>query len=116
MFVFCLLQFLNHCFERLWVVHREVSEHLSVELDVTFTEFPHEFAVRHAVFTNTCVDTLNPKATEVSFLVLTTDISVLHSFLYSILRYGPNILTATKVSFGLLHYFLAPCSRRYTVY
>ena len=59
---------------------------------------------------------LYPKATEVSFLVLATYVSILHSFLYSILRYGPNILTTTKVSFGLLHYFLASCSRRYTVY
>ena len=90
---------IDDCFERLWVVHGEVSENLAVETDVLLRELAHELRVRDAVLTGSGVDSLDPEGTEITLLGLAVTISVL--------RYSPDILSGEEITAGSLENLLA---------
>ena len=71
-----LLYFINDALERLRVVHGKVSKYFTVKVDVGFLKSAHQLRVRHAVLTRSCVDTLDPKSSEVSLLRFSIAVSV----------------------------------------
>lgn len=98
---------IDDCFERLWVVHGEVGENLAVETDVLLRELAHELRVRDAVLTRGRVDSLDPEGTESTLLGLTVTVSVSETFLVSVLRYCPDILSGEEITAGSLKNLLA---------
>ena len=98
---------IDDCFERLWVVHGEVSENLAVETDVLLRELAHELRVRDAVLTGGGVDSLDPEGTEITLLGLAVTVSVGETFLVSVLRYSPDILSGEEITAGSLKNLLA---------
>ena len=53
----------NYCLECLRLVHREVSQNLTVQGDTLLIELTDKLRVRHTVSANTCVDTGDPQLT-----------------------------------------------------
>ena len=72
--------------------------------------------IRHTVFSCTCVDTRDPKRSEISFLLFSTALSIFHCFFHGVFSYGPNIFSSTEKTFSLLHYFFSASSRSYCIY
>ena len=98
---------IDDCFERLWVVHGEVSENLAVETDVLLRELAHELRVRDAVLTGSGVDSLDPEGTEITLLGLAVTISIGKTLLVSVLCNCPNILPGQEITAGSLENLLA---------
>lgn len=98
---------IDDCFERLWVVHSEVSENLAVETDVLLRELAHKLGVRDAVLTGGGVDSLDPEGAEGTLLGLAVTIGVGETFLVSVFRYCPDILSGEEVTAGSLENLLA---------
>ena len=98
---------IDDCFERLRVVHGEVGENLAVETDVLLCELAHELRVRDAVLAGSGVDSLDPKGTECALLGLAVTVSVGETFLVSVFRYSPDILSGEEITAGSLENLLA---------
>ena len=107
---FSLLYLFHDSLESLRIVHGEVSEHLTVNLDASLRKFTHQGTITHTLQTGSCVDTLNPQAAESALLVTTVTISIGQTLLPSVLGYCPNILTGSKVATGELQNSLTLCS------
>ena len=98
---------IDDCFERLRVVHGEVGENLAVETDVLLSELAHELRVGDAVLTGSGVDSLDPESAEATLLGLAVTVSVGETFLVSVLRYSPDILSGEEITAGSLENLLA---------
>ena len=98
---------IDDCFERLRVIHSEVGENLTVETDVLLCELAHELRVRDAVLTGSGVDSLDPEGTECTLLGLAVTVSVSETFLVSVLRYSPDILSGEEITAGSFKNLLA---------
>ena len=98
---------IDDCFERLWVVHGEIGENLAVETDVLLRELAHELREGDAVLTGSGVDSLNPESAEATLLGLAVTVSVGETFLVSVLRYSPDILSGEEITAGSLENLLA---------
>ena len=98
---------IDDCFERLWIVHCEIGENLTVETDVLLGELAHELGVRDAVLAGSGVDSLDPEGTESTLLGLAVTIGVGETFLVGVLRYSPDILSGKEITAGSLENLLA---------
>lgn len=98
---------IDDCFERLRVVHGEIGENLAVETDVLLRKLAHELRVGDAVLTGSGVDSLDPESAEVTLLGLAVTVSVGETFLVSVLRYSPDILSGEEITAGSLENLLA---------
>lgn len=98
---------IDDCFERLWIVHSEVSENLTVKTDVLLGELAHKLGVRDAVLTGGGIDSLNPEGTESTLLGLAVTVGVGETFLVSVFRYSPDILSGKEITAGSLKNLLA---------
>ena len=105
-----LLNLLYDGLESLGVVHSEVGENLTVDLDTCLSEVTHEYRVAETLLTSGSVDTLNPQRTEVALLVTTITIGVGQTLLPCVLCYCPNILAGSEVAAGKLQNSLTLCS------
>ena len=105
-----LLSLLNDGLESLRVVHSEVSEHLTVDLDASLVKVAHELRVGEAFEASGSVDTLNPESAEVALLVATVTEGVGQTLLPSVLGNGPNVLAGTIVTASEFEDSLALCS------
>ncbi len=94
---FCLGNNSLECFR---MVHGQISQYLTINFDTCLVQCTHQFRIRHSFQTSSCVDTLNPQCTEITFLVLTVTICVGQSFFPSIFGYSPYVLSCTKITFG----------------
>ena len=99
--------------KRLGIVHGEVSKNLTVETDILLGEFAHELGIGDPVLTRGGVDPLDPKGAEVALLGLAVAIGVSQTFLISVLRYGPDVLSGEEISAGSLENLLAASPRGY---
>lgn len=104
-----LLYLLNDGLESVRVVDCEVSKNLTVDFNTILVESTHELAVAQVIETCSSIDTLNPQSTEVTLLITTVAISIGETLLISILRNGPDILTGTIVTLGLLQKSCSLC-------
>ena len=86
-----LLYCFNDFFECGGVVHRQIGQHLTVELDALGVDFTHKFRIGHTVAAGCGVDTLNPQAAELTFFVLTIAVSVGKTFLDGVFGDRPDI-------------------------
>ena len=107
---FSLLHLLHDGLESLGVVHGEVGEHLTVDLDTGLGELAHEDRVAQTFLTSGSVDTLDPQGAEVALLVTAITIGIGQSLLPCVLGYCPNILAGTEVTAGKLQNVLTLCS------
>jgi len=97
------------------MVDSEVSEDLAVDLDALSVKSAHETRVGETFETCSSVDTLYPKRTEVTLLVLAITESVGESLLPSILGDCPNVLASTVVPTRELKDALALSARSYMI-
>ena len=97
------------------MVHREVSEDLTVDLDTLSVESTHQARVREPFETRCSVDTLDPKSAEVALLVLTVTERIGQTLLPSVLGYGPDVLASTIVPTRELKDALALSARSYMI-
>lgn len=102
------LSLIHDRLERLLVIHRQVSEDLTIDLDTLLVEHAHELRVGEPLLTCSCIDTLDPEGTESALLDLTIAVSVGKTLLPGILSYRPDITTCAIVATGLLEDSLAP--------
>ena len=91
------------------MVHREVGEHLAVELDTALVKFAHKDRVRDTVDAATGVDTVDPQRAELALLVLTVAVGVGLTFLPLVLGDGPYVFTSAPITFGAVEDFLSAC-------
>ena len=93
-----LLHGVYNSLESLGVVHRQVGKHLAVELDVLLGNFADEFRVRHVEAAYCCIDTCDPKCTEVALFHLPLDVGVQQALLIRVLRNGVNVSPCSEVT------------------
>src|ERR1041385_4351104 len=98
------------------MIHGQVGQHLTVEIDTCFLKLTHEFRVRHIVLPYTGIDTRNPERAIVALLGFAITISISETFFDSIFSYCPHILFTAEESFGRLEHAFASFSRGYIVY
>ena len=96
--------------ESLGIVHSEVSEHLTVDLDTSLMKVTHELRVRKTFEASSCVDTLNPKSAEIALLVAAITEGIGQTLLPSVLGNGPNVLAGTIVTASEFEDSLTLCS------
>ena len=77
--------------ESLGVIHREVSENLTVHSDTFSVALTHKLRIGHTVHTSGSVDTLNPQAAVISLLLFAVAIGELQAFLDSIFSDCPDV-------------------------
>lgn len=104
-----LLHLGNQGFERLGVVHGQVSQDLTVEGDAFLVEEVDELRVGQALFTHGGVDTGDPQAAVFALLEFAAYIGVGHTFLYNVFGNGVDILALAIETFGLLEDLFAAC-------
>jgi hypothetical protein len=80
------------------VIHTEVCEHLTVDVDTLSVEETHQLRVRQAFETSGSVDTLDPEGAEVALLVTTVAESVSQTLFPSVLGYSPYVTTCAEVT------------------
>jgi hypothetical protein len=93
------LGLLSYNRKRCWVRESDLSQHLSVELDLSFRKSTDELAVGKAVQARSRVDSNDPETTEISLLSATISVRELQRFLYSSLSELETSVTTTAVSF-----------------
>ena len=98
------------------MVHRQIGQHLAVQVYTGFLELAHELRVRQAILADTGVDSLDPYPSEFPLFLLAVPVGIYQSFFDGIFGYGPDILLAAKESFGQLHDSLTFSPRGYVVY
>ena len=81
------------------MVHREVRKNFPVQLDAFCIKFADESRIRQSVLTGSCVDTLDPQCTEVTFLLFTAFVCVSQTALNGILGNGPYIFATAEIAF-----------------
>ena len=81
----------NNLLECLGLVHRQVGQHLAVEADTFGVEFTHKFGIGHSVVAGCGVDTYNPQAAEVSFLLLAMAVSERKTSFDGVFGDRPNV-------------------------
>ena len=96
--------------ESLGIVHGEVGEHLTVDLDTGLVDQAHELGIGEILETSSCIDTLDPESAEVALFLLTVTISVSQTLLPGVLGYCPYIAAASIVTAGEFEDFLSLCS------
>ena len=111
-----VFSFLYDGFERLRLIHSEVSEHLAVDFDTCFLQRAHQLAVAQSFETSGSVDTLNPQCAEITLFVLAIAISILETFLPSVLGNCPYVGTATKIASCEAHDLLTTVTRSDVIY
>ena len=89
------------------MIHTEVSEDLTVDVDAICMEQTHELRVAQALQTGSGIDTHNPKSAEVALVVTTIAECVSQTLLPGILSNGPHILAGTNVTSGEAENLLA---------
>ena len=100
---FCLLEIIlfhlvNDCLESLRIIHCEVSEHLTVDLDTCLVDKTHQTLVGEVLQRGGSIDTLGPESAEITPIVLAAGISVGMTFFPSVLGNGPYVFAGAKVA------------------
>jgi len=80
------------------MVHSQISQYFSVEIDAISGEEVHQPGVRNAIQTGTGIDTGNPEGTESALLAAAVAVGVPHSFVYRIFSYGIHLTAGTEVT------------------
>ena len=107
-----LLDLIHHSFESIRMIHSQISQYLSIELNALLRTLAHKFAIWHPVLTSTGIDSLNPEGSKLTFALLSTWVSIEKSLLYSVFGDGPNVFSGTVVPFGHLEDFFSARPRR----
>jgi hypothetical protein len=68
------LQGLHDLLEGSGLIHGQISQDLTINLDLSTFKGGNKFAVRHIMFTDGSIDTRGPEGTEVAFPVFTVTI------------------------------------------
>ena len=102
-----ILDFVNNCFEGFRMIHTEVSEDLTVDVDAVGMEQTHELGIAETLKTGSCVNTLNPECAELTLLQFAAYISIGKTFFVGVFGNGPHVLTGTEVTSGQTQNFLS---------
>src|SRR6185436_17974357 len=98
--------------ERRLVLHRQVGEHLAVDLDVRLLEPGHERAVAHSQLAHRCVDARNPQRAHGTLLVAAVAVGVLPRLHHRLFGDAEDVAAAAAEALGLPDYFLVARARR----
>ena len=82
------------------MIHGQIGQDFSVELDALFMDVVHEFGVGRSIHAGAGIDTCNPEAAEGAFFVAAVAVGVLEGFFYGVFGYGIDVFTRTEVAFG----------------
>ena len=110
MFALSILYFVANCLECLWVVHTEVCEDLTVDVDTVSVEETHELRVAETLEASGSIDTLDPECAEVALVVTTITECVSKTLFLGVLSYSPYILACADVTSCKSEDFLASCT------
>src|SRR5579872_4455071 len=94
--------------KRCLVVHREIGEHLAVDVDRRLLEAIHERAVRKAKLAHRGVDARDPQRAELAFSRSPVAILVLPRLHHRFLRDAIDVVAPAAVALGLLDHLLVP--------
>src|ERR1043166_9492462 len=87
-------------FERLRIVHREVSECFTVDVDLLYRQLVDELRVAQAVLAHTYIDTLYPQSAHLTFLRFAVAVSIGLTFFPNVLGDGQYILALSPETPG----------------
>src|SRR6185436_18354564 len=93
------------------LVHRQIREHLAIDVDTGLLEAIDETAVAQVELAGRRVDALDPQRAEVAFLEPAAAICVLAGLDDGLLRSAEYLATGVVVALRLLENFLVACTR-----
>ena len=93
------------------MVHRQVGEHLAVELEAFGLYLAHEFGVGHPVLARGGVDALDPQPAERPFFIFPVAIGVREALFDRVFGNRPYVASRPEVALGQLHYLFSPRPR-----
>src|SRR6185436_9548128 len=99
--------------ERGLVAHREVGEHLAVDLEVGPLESRHEHAIAHDELAHRRIDARDPERAKLALLHAAVAVRVLPRFHQRLLGDAVDVLAPAAESLGLLEDLLVARARRY---
>src|SRR3982074_1892336 len=105
----------DFCESRL-VEHRQVREHLAVDLDIGALQARHERAVGHSELAHRRVDAGDPQRAERALLLPAVTVSVLPGLHPRLLGDPVDVAAAAAESLGLLEDLLVARARRYSTF
>src|SRR5688572_13218269 len=94
------------------VAHREIREHLAIDLDVGPLHSGHECAVAQAQFAHRGIDPGDPQPAKIALAIAAVAVRILSRLHHRLLRYAKDILAATAKTFRLGEDFLVARARR----
>src|SRR5574341_996125 len=95
------------------VAHREIGQHLAVDLDVRALEPGHENAVAHAELAHGGVDARDPQRADLALLDPAVAERILPRLHQRLLGYAVDVLAPAAETLGLLEDLLVARARRY---
>ncbi len=93
------------------MIHGQVGQDFSVELNALFMDVVHEFGVGGTIHAGAGIDACDPEAAESALFVAAVAIGILKGFFYGIFGYGIDVFTCTEVAFSQFEDFLATLAR-----
>ena len=106
---------LDNSRKSLRVVHGQMCQNLSVELDIRLAQRPHELGIGGAVEASTGIDTCNPQTAELTFAGTTVPVLILKGLVDGVLGNGVYVATTAPIAFGHSHDHLAALAGGYSV-
>src|SRR5262245_13140526 len=100
--------------ERRLVLHRQIGEHLAVDLDVGALEPGHEGAVAHAQLAHRGVDARDPQGAHGALLGAAVAVRVLPRLHHRLLGDAVDVAAAAAEAFRLRQDLLVARARRYS--
>src|SRR5205085_10968301 len=94
------------------VHHREVGEHLAIDVDLRLLQAGHEGRIGHAHLARRGVDARDPQRAEGAFSLAAIAVGVLPRLHHRLLGYAIDVLPAAAESLGLLEDLLVAGARR----
>ena len=111
-----LLYIVDDSLEGICMVHREVGKNFSVESYILFSQQIDELGVGNTFCSGSCFNPGYPKPSECALFVSPVAECIAIGFVNGILRYGKNLRSCAKITFGRFKNFLSSLSGRYCVY
>src|SRR4051812_2676087 len=99
--------------ERGLIEHRQIGEHLAIEVDRCFLQTVHERGIRETALAGSGIDARDPQRAKLALAHTPVAVGILPRLHHRFVGDAPDILTAAAETLGRIQYFLVTRSCRY---
>src|SRR5690606_10572570 len=96
------LRLLDQTGEGRGFMHRQIRQHLPIDLDPRLVDAVHELGVGKTMLARRRIDALNPERPELALTHPAIAVGILQSFFHALYGNAVNVLASTAITLGLL--------------